>query len=193
MPLYMVPVAVATETIAETITAGTATRAAQENPVHEFWIDQLADIGGCRVGSVGEGCCRVWPTDALEWGGGRMGTFRTITLVALFTSGAHAYDLLDYQANIQACINHDLEACYRISREQVPVTTYNLAHIRNKDAYDRDQTFNEALVMTQRFTTAMQQCRTGNINACEALLRDYVRTQAERDEVTTIIANLGKR
>jgi len=122
-----------------------------------------------------------------------MGTFRALMLLSLFVSSAHAYDLLDYQANIQACINHDLEACYRISREQVPVTTYNLGHIRNKDAYDRDQTFNEALVMTQRFTAAMEQCRKGNIDACEALLKDYVRTQAERDEVTNIIANHGKR
>ena len=81
-----------------------------------------------------------------------MGTFRALMLLSLFVSSAHAYDLLDYQANIQACINHDLEACYRISREQVPVTTYNLGHIRNKDAYDRDQTFNEALVMTQRLS-----------------------------------------
>jgi hypothetical protein len=32
-----------------------------------------------------------------------------------------------------------------------------------------------------------------NIDACEALLKDYVRTQAERDEVTNMIANHGKR
>ena len=109
-----------------------------------------------------------------------VGIFRAVKLLLLFVSGAHAYDLLDYRANIQACINHDLEACYRISREQVPVTTYNLGHTRNKDAYDRDQTFNEALVMTQRFTAAMQQCRKGNIDACEALLGLRPHTSGKR-------------
>ena len=92
-------------------------------------------------------------------------------LLSLFVSSAHAYDLLDYQANIQACINHDLEACYRISRERVPVTTYNLGHIRNKDAYDHNQTFNEALVMTQRFTAAMEQSGKGTSTRAKRFLR----------------------